>query len=117
MLQKIPLKSVSIISVVGLILGGTVGFTAGSDVVDYSQVSQLFSDASQNQIAQAGFFFTLAAWIHSGRVKKEISSNFAALTLAINQVAEAFREDLKKHGDRLDNLASRVETLESKPKE
>ena len=108
MFKNIPLniKTISVASL-GLVLAGFIGVD-----VDPNKVSKIFSETAQNQIAQAGFFFTLAAYIHSGRVKKEIKSNFEALTTAINQVAEAFREDLKKHSERLDNLASRVEVLE-----
>lgn len=74
----------------------------------------VMSQAAQSQIAQAGFFFTLAAWIHSGRVKKEIKLNFTTLTEAINNIAKTLREDLEKHGKRLDSLEGRVQTLEKK---
>jgi len=80
--------------------------------IDRDKVMAVFSDTASNQIAQAGFFFSVAAWLHSGRVKKEIRVNFVALTMAINQVADAFKEDLKRHGDRIDNLSFRVQTLE-----
>lgn len=86
------------------------GFTDAQ--IDPKSIVDIFSDTAQSQIAQAGFFFTLAAWLHSGRVKNEIKSNFSALTLAINEVAEAFKADLKRHGDRLDKLDERMESLE-----
>lgn len=70
------------------------------------------SEASRNQITQAGFFFTMAAWLHSGRVKKEIKENFKGLTDSIDNVAKAFKEDLKAHSERLDNLSRRVHSLE-----
>lgn len=92
------------------IAGVTAGFTPESADV----VLKLFSEAAQSQIAQTGFFFTVAAWLHAGRVKKEIRENFASLTLAIDKVADAFREDLKVQGARLDNLALRVTSLEEK---
>lgn len=80
------------------------------------EVTKVLSQTAQSQMAQAGFFFTLAAWLHAGRVKKEIRTNFESLTVAITQVAEAFRSDLKAHGQRLDNLANRVESLEERTK-
>lgn len=78
------------------------------------EVYSSLSTAAQSEITQAGFFFALAAWLHAGRVKKEIKLNFASLTTAINQVADAFRADLRAHGLKLDNLANRVQSLESK---
>lgn len=90
------------------------GYGAGSVPLDPELVHKFFSETSQNQIAQAGFFFTIAAWLHSGRVKKEIKANFEALTTAIEKVADAFREDLQRHADRLDNISTRVTTLEEK---
>lgn len=102
-------KSIIITTVLSVLLVGLVALGAE---FDSSAIENFFGDAAKNQIAQAGFFFTAAAWIHSGRVKKEIKENFKSLTLAINQVAEAFKEDLKRHGDRLDNLSYRVTHLE-----
>lgn len=93
-----------------------VGIASGAAMVSpetAEHVIKSLSDASQSQIAQAGFFFTLAAIIHSGRMKKEIRSNFEALAVSIDKVAAAFRDDLKSHGERLDNLAVRVASLES----
>jgi len=104
-------KNTAMISVTG----GTLAALAISYFnvdIDRAKVMTLFSDTASNQIAQAGFFFSVAAWLHSGRVKKEIRVNFVALTMAINQVADAFKEDLKRHGDRIDNLSFRVQTLE-----
>ena len=101
---------------VGAGVGVGTGIGAGIYVLlggsDLSQILNLASSAASSQIAQAGFFFTVAAWIHSGRVKREISKNFSSITDAINNVATALREDLQKHGERLDKLDKRVENLE-----
>lgn len=110
-LPKISKKSLLTFSAGGFAAGILTGF---SDFNPEPLVAFL-SESAQSQIAQAGFFFTIAAWLHSGRVKKEIKSNFDSLTNAINKVADAFREDLKRHGDRLDNLDSRVQILEVNP--
>jgi hypothetical protein len=94
------------------VVGGTgLGYLIISNPEPFIQ--GLISTAN-SQIAQAGFFFAVAAWIHSGRVNKEISKNFSSITEAINNVANALRMDLKKHGERLDNLSDRVQTLENK---
>lgn len=84
--------------------------------IERESVTKFFSDAASNEITQAGFFFSVAAWIHAGRVKKEIKSNFEGLTLAINNVAQSFRDDLRIHGARLDNLSDRVGMLEGTTK-
>lgn len=81
--------------------------------VDSDTIRSFLGEAASNQITQAGFFFTLAAWLHSGRVKKEIKLNFIDLTSAINNVAESLREDLKNHSNRLDNLTNRVKNVEN----
>jgi hypothetical protein len=92
-----------------------IGMTAGFDI-DKEQVSAFLGETASNQIAQAGLFFTIAAWLHAGRVKKEIKDNFSSLTTAINGVAAAFKEDLKKHSEILENLSTRVDMLEKKHK-
>ena len=77
-------------------------------------LGNIMSQASQNQLVQYGFLFSLAAWIHSGRVKKEIKLNFASVTDAINSISRALREDLEKHGKRLDMIEGRVQNLEKR---
>ncbi len=81
--------------------------------VDHEAIKSFLGEAASNQITQAGFFFTMAAWLHSGRVKKEIKSNFENLTEALNNVAASLRDDLKNHSGRLDNLSMRVQNVEN----
>jgi len=103
-------------------VGAGVGVSAGlgsaalvlTGVADPASILNFLSTVASSQIAQAGFFFTVAAWIHSGRVKTEISKHFSSITDAINNVATALREDLQKHGERLDKIDKRVENLEIK---
>lgn len=79
---------------------------------------KIFTNSSKSEFAKNCFIFSLAAAIHAGRVKKEIrvavETLTQSLTISIDKVAEAFREDLKSHSQRLDNLASRVASLECK---
>lgn len=112
MLEKI--KKSLVIGGAGVV-GALIFMIVGTDpsMISQEALKHFLGEAAQNQITQAGFFFTLAAWLHSGRVKKEIKSNFASLTEAINNVAESLRQDLKNHSNRLDNLTSRVETVEN----
>lgn len=101
-------------------LGLGIGFTSiGAVLLSLSPESLMhyFSSVTENKIAQAGFFFTMAAWIHAGRVKKEIAAQFSVVTDAINNVAQALRSDLAAHGQRLDNVTIRVESLEITVKE
>jgi hypothetical protein len=72
-----------------------------------------FGDASQNQFAKNIFIFSLAAVIHSGRMKKEIRSNFQMLTDAIERATAALRKDLSNQQLIIDDLRGRVQTLES----
>ncbi len=98
------MKAVGISSVVGLLYG-----------IDPTTFVSILSKTAQSQIAQAGFFFTAAAWLHAGRVKKEIKENFVIMTDAINNVALALRQDLAAQTNRLDILSNRVDALEHKP--
>jgi len=107
-LKKNKTKIISLVVISGL----TAGFATEAGP-DPETLKSFLSETAQSQIAQAGFFFTIAAWLHAGRVKKEIKSNFETLTTAINKVADAFREDLKVQREMLDNLKTRVQTLES----
>lgn len=108
-----PLKAPGKTTIIVGLLAGAAGLLTGMGPDHAESFIKLFSEAAQSQFAQAGFMFTAAAWVHSGRVKKEIRSNFESLTTAISSVADAFRVDLKHHSERLDNLANRVESLEN----
>lgn len=82
--------------------------------VDPNSFLQILSQTAQSEITRMGFFFLLAAWIHSGRVKSEIAANFLALTEAINNVAKSLRDDLAAQSKVLANHGERLETLEKK---
>lgn len=98
------------------IVGGvfaTLAIKVGSDFAP-DQVTKLLSETANNEIARAGFFFIVASWIHSGRVKKEIKLSFTTLTDAINNVATSLREDLKEHLNMIHSLDSQVKILDSR---
>lgn len=101
---------------VGLLTTSGVALFYG---LDPEYFLKFFGAALNNQIAQAGIAFTFAAWIHSGRVKKEISSQFTYVTEAINNVATALRQDLAAHAVQISEIKDgfielniRVEYLE-----
>jgi hypothetical protein len=94
--------------------GGTLGVLYG---IDPNSFLTHLSLVSQNQIAQAGFAFTVAAWIHSGRVKQEIKLNFTCLTDALNNLADALRKELKEHSEQLASLRQDVQELQTQVKQ
>lgn len=57
-------------------------------LLDPEKLSGLFSEAMQHQIFQFTVAFTIAAWIHSGRVKKEIKNQFGSLVTALSGLGE-----------------------------
>lgn len=98
---------------------GLAGAGAYWALVNPETVSALFGSAIQEKAIQFGAAFTFAAWIHSGRVKKEISSLGAGIITSVNAVADALKQDLQKQSERMDKidngfvkLTSRVEALE-----
>jgi len=103
----------------GALVGTTVVALVSPDLLE-SLIKNL-SEVGQTQFARDCFIFSLAAMIHAGRMKKEIRANFESLTISIDKVSAAFREDLSAHrerldthGEKLDNLSNRVSSLESK---
>lgn len=104
------------LGILGAIIGTLVTAAVSPDLLE-TAIKHL-SDATQNQFARDMFIFSLAAFIHSGRLKKEVRASFDALAvslgLSIDKVAQAFREDLESHKKILDNLAERVTSLEAK---
>lgn len=106
-------KTVMTASVGGSLLGVLYG-------MDPIRFMEYLSATAQNQIAQIGVYFTIAAWVHAGRVKKEIAAQFEPLTRAINDVGTALRQDLSAlgqdlnvHGNRLDIVEGSVKDLRS----
>ncbi len=79
------------------------------------------SDSSQSQFSKNLFIFSLAAVIHSGRMKKEIRANFEMLVASIDNVSKQFHSALesqsKKQDEKLDGVIARVETLEAANKQ
>lgn len=88
-------------------------------MMDIDSLITLASPVFQAQVTQFGIAFAAAAWIHSGRVKKEIKASFAGLSLAISELGETLKEDIRNHSDRIakvedgvQNISQRVNKLE-----
>lgn len=62
--------------------------------------------ALQSQVAQFGFAFSLAAWIHAGRVKKEIGAQLGGIKDALTSL-------LKVESERITKLEKRMELFEA----
>ena len=80
--------------------GVTVGIastvTGSLYAIDPEGFVSHLSAAAANDVARYLVLFGVAAWIHSSRVKKEIRKSFESVTLAINNVADALRFDLRR---------------------
>ncbi len=112
---------------VGTIAGALVGFAAALmnksgfyAEIDPSALSGVLSEASQSEMAKYLFLFTIAAWIHSGRVKTEIAKSFDTLIQSINSLGSALRQDLeqqreilKSHAKLLEDHSKKINNLES----
>lgn len=96
-------------------LAGMTAAVTGTAGVLYGINPQAFmqhaSDIANNQIAQAGFFFTLAAFIHAGRVKTEIRAAFSSLTDSINSLGTTLSQQLKNHESMLSDHKEKLDKL------
>lgn len=89
-------------------------FAAIAVGVEPEVAMKLVGEAAASQIAQAGFFFTLAAMLHARQVRKEIANQFGILTGAINNVATALKKDLESHAERLDKVEDGFQRMDSR---
>lgn len=79
-------------------------------LTDVEGISAYLSAAMATDLARQVFLFSLAAWIHSGRVKKAIKSEMGTLIAAVNSAEEKFGVSIK-------HLDNRVIVLENKNKQ
>lgn len=99
-----------------MVVGGGAGVLYG---INPETFAHNLSQISQNQIAQTGFFFTVAAFIHAGRVKAEIRGAFASLTSSIDNLGNTLSKQLSEHSEKLEvhekalaSLSSQVSKLQ-----
>lgn len=93
-------------------VGGGLGLGFWYGVAPESFIQHL-SMIAQNQIAQAGFFFTLAAWLHAGRVKSEIRSAFSSLTESIDSLGATLSQQLQDHATKLSDHEKKLAFMAS----
>lgn len=79
--------------------------------MDWLQYYDLIKELTGTAFAKQLFIWTsslgVASFIHSGRVRTELSS----VTLAINNLADALKKELKSHSDRLELVEKKVNEL------
>lgn len=76
-------------------------------------VLEFLRDADRVTVVHYGFLFLVAAFIHAKQVRKEIALQFTAVSAALNNVADALKQDLAKHSQRLDNIEKDVTVIKS----
>lgn len=81
-------------------------------IPDMELISHLFGTAIGSQVAQFGVAFSIAAWIHAGRVKKEIAAQLSGIKDAVNDLSAALRQDLEKQSQRISQIDARVSKIE-----
>ncbi len=81
--------------------GSIIAILYSIDPVTFSEYLNL---ALQQEISRTLIAFSVAAWIHSGRVKKE----FKSVTEAINNLGSALRLDLSALSERVGDLEKTV---------
>ena len=82
------------------------------DWLDPEFFQGVLTGALQSQVTQFGVAFALAAWIHSGRMKKEIGTQLSSVTAAINNLGTALRQDLAALSERIGQVESRMDKIE-----
>lgn len=79
--------------------------------LDPEHLTTMMSSAFSNQVTQFTLPFALAAWIHSGRVKKEIKSQFSELISVVKADLSIQSERMNNIEKGLTSLTTRVDTL------
>ncbi len=82
-------------------IGSIFALLYGIDPIKFTEYLSL---AMQQEISRLMIAFSVAAWIHSGRVKKE----FKGVTEAINSLGSALRLDLSALSSRVGDLEKTV---------
>lgn len=71
------------------------------DLFDLDTIKLFLGDAIGAEVTKFTIGFVVAAWIHSGRVKKEIASQLEGIRLAMLDLGSALRQDLSNQSERI----------------
>lgn len=80
--------------------------------MDLDTIQIFLSAALTHQVTQFTFAFSIAAWIHSGRMKKEIASQVIGIKNSIDGVTMALKDEILNQSSRIGYIEKRVENLE-----
>jgi hypothetical protein len=90
--------------------------------LDLSTIISAFGEAMNHEIIRYVTAFSIAAWIHSKNVRKEIKLQMAGLIESIDAVRETLADEIKVqakrielHNERLDHMQGRIDYLANKP--
>ena len=86
------------------------------DWLDVDLIKQIAGTSFAQQFTIWTTSLGIASWIHSGRVKKEMASQLSSITLAINSLASALKEELASHSERLELVTKEVSILKDRVK-
>lgn len=80
--------------------------------LEHETLRSIIGDASARALLRDLAIFSLAALIHSSRVKKSMSH----ITDAINNLGAALRQDLSMQSERIGRVEERMSKIESQTK-
>ncbi len=89
--------------------------------IDLESIQTVVSAGLSHQVTQWITALGIAAWIHSGRVKKEIKAQMGAMVDAINSLGDTLRKDMAADRERIGRvemgfgiLTMRLDKIETK---
>lgn len=83
--------------------------------MDVNSIIDLVSSAMSHDVTKWTIAFCIAAWVHSGQVKRELRKQFTVIATSMDNLGIAIRKDMSDQARRIENLTGRVDQLE-KPK-
>lgn len=82
--------------------------------MDLDQIQSFLTDAIQHEVVKWSVAFSIAAFVHSRQIRKEIRFQVGNITDSIKDVARTLKEDLDKQGKRLDNVETGIKHINSR---
>lgn len=90
--------------------------------LDLGVIGSAFGEAMNHEIIRYVTAFSIAAWIHSKNVRKEIKLQMSGLIESIDAVRETLADEIaiqakriELHDERLDHIQGRIDFLSTKP--
>lgn len=83
--------------------------------LDIDGISKLAEIVGFKEVAHNLLYFVVAAWIHSGRVGREIKSQMAGLIGAINAVRDTLQAEITMQNKRIETIQLKLDDLTKKP--